>query len=780
MAVQNASHFYQNVAHSSTNQRIATQNVSSMHAQLRSPSHSSGNGYSNTNPQHSSSSSSSSPQAWPQSPGLMQSPRATPSPLPTSSTCRSPFSPTPMAQNKMISSNMPLNNHISNNPAQGEPHPLQSLQKMVMIDRDTSDSSIPRNSYETVPPNSSSPSSTTVYSEQKTYFNLTEQLNSSEAESPYPTYYNLDQHRLCTPPSPNQLISNVVSYEMPTKLSSPGSSLEDQASINRRENEIAHVANEKLNLESNKRECKLEDDKFKHKPTHMIIKNEPQQSHCNDMSSLSTSYNTQPKAGSESSESYYSTSDSNNPMSNYLNQQHQNWKVNVDNNKSSCTQSSTSSTTTASSSPLPTNPKGYYVEQEANSTSSLIRYSDSAIMPPPTISSSSSSSSTSSSSTSTHAQNQNVYTTLESGSWTTTATTTVSASTPALASNNFQLSPEEQLLMASRKKRGRPFGSRNRPKNGASEDSVESGSEDFKLDDSFSEMNEPIKPVVKQKAKSEVEDIGVNTILSLDVQCDQQLTVGPLFPVFPLPSAKSAKSKKSGGPFVRVEKGKSNKILYSIVNVSKKLEDEKDYKKGKNCNQMEARLASLMRRPTSMLNASKKKMIEISQRLEKSNVQDSSWVCIFCKEPSHHKGLGDLFGPYFITIDKKLSSNLTDTTDNKSMGSSELADRLKGNKNESDKRRRSDNSDSSDKKSSRSGTNTSELTESSEMAKENTTQQQKEIWFHEDCLVWSNGVYLIGNSIRNMEEVVKDCLDTVKLKLYTKFFIIQTNYCLFC
>jgi len=174
------------------------------------------------------------------------------------------------------------------------------------------------------------------------------------------------------------------------------------------------------------------------------------------------------------------------------------------------------------------------------------------------------------------------------------------------------------------------------------------------------------------------------------------------------------------------------------------------------------------------------KMIEISQRLEKSNVQDSSWVCIFCKEPSHHKGLGDLFGPYFITIDKKLSSNLTDTTDNKSMGSSELADRLKGNKNESDKRRRSDNSDSSDKKSSRSGTNTSELTESSEMAKENTTQQQKEIWFHEDCLVWSNGVYLIGNSIRNMEEVVKDCLDTVKLKLYTKFFIIQTNYCLFC
>ncbi len=28
---------------------------------------------------------------------------------------------------------------------------------------------------------------------------------------------------------------------------------------------------------------------------------------------------------------------------------------------------------------------------------------------------------------------------------------------------------------------------------------------------------------------------------------------------------------------------------------------------------------------------------------------DTSWVCIFCQRSSHYHGLGDLFGPYFVT-----------------------------------------------------------------------------------------------------------------------------------
>lgn len=255
-----------------------------------------------------------------------------------------------------------------------------------------------------------------------------------------------------------------------------------------------------------------------------------------------------------------------------------------------------------------------------------------------------------------------------------------------------------------------------------------------------------------------MEDIGVNTILSLDVQSDQQLTIEPLFPIPPLPSSKSSKSKKPSGPFVRVEKGKSNKILYSIVNVSKKLEDEKDLKKGKNWNQLESRSAAIWKRPYSVINASKKKLIEISQPLDGSFNQNSNWICVFCKQPSHYKGLGDLFGPYFITVDKKLNTSLTDVSDCKS-SDTESNDRLKGNKIESNKRKKTDNSDFSDKKSFHPTTLATDSNELNELTKENTTQQ--EIWFHEDCIVWSNGVYLVGNLIRNMEDVVKDCLETV-------------------
>ncbi len=28
---------------------------------------------------------------------------------------------------------------------------------------------------------------------------------------------------------------------------------------------------------------------------------------------------------------------------------------------------------------------------------------------------------------------------------------------------------------------------------------------------------------------------------------------------------------------------------------------------------------------------------------------DPTWVCIFCKKCSHYRGLGDLFGPYYVS-----------------------------------------------------------------------------------------------------------------------------------
>ena len=37
----------------------------------------------------------------------------------------------------------------------------------------------------------------------------------------------------------------------------------------------------------------------------------------------------------------------------------------------------------------------------------------------------------------------------------------------------------------------------------------------------------------------------------------------------------------------------------------------------------------------------------LSNKYDPRNV-DESWICVFCRKPSHYGGLGDLFGPYFI------------------------------------------------------------------------------------------------------------------------------------
>ena len=38
----------------------------------------------------------------------------------------------------------------------------------------------------------------------------------------------------------------------------------------------------------------------------------------------------------------------------------------------------------------------------------------------------------------------------------------------------------------------------------------------------------------------------------------------------------------------------------------------------------------------------------ISLRYDPKQV-DPTWVCVFCHQGSHHAGLGDLFGPYFVS-----------------------------------------------------------------------------------------------------------------------------------
>lgn len=99
---------------------------------------------------------------------------------------------------------------------------------------------------------------------------------------------------------------------------------------------------------------------------------------------------------------------------------------------------------------------------------------------------------------------------------------------------------------------------------------------------------------------------------------------------------------------------------------------------------------------------------------------DPTWVCVFCKRAPHYKQLGDLFGPHELICDKNFDNN-TSLVNN------------------------STNSPSSH---------------------HNSTSAKNEVWFHEDCIIWSNGIYLAGNRVRNIDEIVIECSDIVSSSVF--------------
>lgn len=107
---------------------------------------------------------------------------------------------------------------------------------------------------------------------------------------------------------------------------------------------------------------------------------------------------------------------------------------------------------------------------------------------------------------------------------------------------------------------------------------------------------------------------------------------------------------------------------------------------------------------------------------------DADWFCVFCQKGPHHRGLGDLFGPYSVNFDVKACNMIND----------------------------------------RAGPSVSKSTPSKGKGKAKNSllvakmePPKSEIWFHEDCICWSSGVYLAGGIIKNMDEAIKESCVTV-------------------
>ncbi|KAL1469590.1 hypothetical protein MTO96_024920 [Rhipicephalus appendiculatus] len=129
--------------------------------------------------------------------------------------------------------------------------------------------------------------------------------------------------------------------------------------------------------------------------------------------------------------------------------------------------------------------------------------------------------------------------------------------------------------------------------------------------------------------------------------------------------------------------------------------------------------------------------------------RDPTWLCAFCLKGSHHQGLGDLYGPYPGTVVRPAEPE--------PVSCQEEALLRRG---RATKRKKSDSfSGTEDGSTPRRG---SRQRRSSEAERE--PEVSKELWVHEACATWSQGVYLGGNRVHGLQEAVAEATHLVCCK----------------
>lgn len=135
--------------------------------------------------------------------------------------------------------------------------------------------------------------------------------------------------------------------------------------------------------------------------------------------------------------------------------------------------------------------------------------------------------------------------------------------------------------------------------------------------------------------------------------------------------------------------------------------------------------------------------------------RDTTWVCVFCKLGPHKHKLGDLFGPYIIsTTSEEYANSLQDPAADPFRQSNKnkfVKAVLPPTSPEKPKKKRKLN-DSQKASSVVNGTAITNEELFSGMSKVDDTNL--EVWFHEDCILWANGTYMIGTKVIGMEAAI--------------------------
>ena len=740
---------------------LVSRNQSLVSPPLRSPHCSAGNNYSGSAvPQQRS--SSQSPQDWSRSPNVMSSPSTTPSPISQHTSVNRSPSHMSSVPSQQFSPNHSSHSNVSDAPQQSvqkrktgivfnnqnhtsspgsASNPLQSLQKMVMTESDNSEG---RTSYNNNGSNDIN-SNTTL----KPYNNNNDQNMNNDPDSPYPTYYNLDQNRLCTPPHPTP---NLNSNDIPDKeVASDGQLNESVIELKNGETNDTKSSNGDNDLiYSNLDKPKAEN---VHRINSRVVNNLSE-----------TSFGVNGEIPLKKMNSSLPKSEVSNELSQEVMTEHMIPPIVCKRTESRDSLQSSDSETAHSVYGESRAPHIWQMEKEYYN-----RYSDqkgwsqqqwqhnnnlgqNPRMPQNNYLSSGGQPSNSS-------PYQTPYRPTQCGSW----APSVSSSQSSTPAQEFA-PPTNMRTQSGKKKRGRPFGSKNRRNS----------------DDNNSEANPSDTGSSTKKSKKVItQEIGINTSVSVDPHgFDELAVVNPL--------KQTSKRKKTVGPFIRMEKMRGRQCTrFSIVNASSKPEDEKDVKIKAVSTKTEP--IKLIRRP-SLLATSKKVVSTLSPHYD-LNTSDKSWVCALCHKGPHYKGLGDLFGPYSIQIEdkNKLQMSCAVTSGQTSVQTSttirsqsslmdsydKTIDSVIGFEQKSNekkvRRRKSESSDETANKGRPKQCSKVAMSSQNCETETITHSSNSEVWVHEDCIVWSNGVYLIGHRIKNLEEVIIESNESVIIIIISFF-----------
>lgn len=180
---------------------------------------------------------------------------------------------------------------------------------------------------------------------------------------------------------------------------------------------------------------------------------------------------------------------------------------------------------------------------------------------------------------------------------------------------------------------------------------------------------------------------------------------------------------KEVGPFLKIKDSGTPKEKCSVVNQQIEETGDKNTKNKKSA--VRVSTVHVSRLPSE-------KSVHLPSNMVGETTQ---WVCALCNKHSSYKFLGDLFGPYYVegNLPSDESSNVSDK---------------KGKQ----------------KRQSLVASVQAKVSKSQRKSKDNL--KPHEVWVHEDCATWSDGVLLIGAKMYGLAEATDIASSTVSVKIF--------------